>query len=151
MAGIGLQSAGTTSAGFGSPATAAEQGGAILRNTLTGESMGGRKIDPRTGDYVMDEYGRLEGMPNVRQMVMLAVLNAAPALADIDRLTDGFAKRAEAILANEMTAIVSRGLIRVIGVRDLQMGVRGGLKQGQALYKFLWVDLTTNTENAETI
>lgn len=151
MSGAGLQGAGTTSAGFGSPTRGTEEGGAILRDETTGASFGGRKIDPSTGDYVLDENDRLVGMNNIQQLVMLAVLNAAPALQDIDRLTDGFDRAASAILSNECQSLVDQGLIEVIGVRDVRLGARGGLKQGQAVYKFLWRDLTTSTDQESPI
>jgi hypothetical protein len=149
--GIGLQSAGTTSAGFGSPATASEQEGVILRDESTGASFGGRKIDPVSGDYELDSYGRLLGMNNVRQMVMLAVLNSKNELGTIERLNDGFERAATAILTEALQPIVAQGLIEVLGVSEVRLGVRGGLKQGQALYRFRWRDLTTKIEHAEPI
>jgi hypothetical protein len=151
MAGIGLQSAGTTSAGFGSPTRGTEEGGVILRDESTGASFGGRKIDPRTGDYEMDENGRLLGMPNVQQLVQLVVMNAAPELGEIDRLNDGFSKAATAILSAACAPIVAQGFIEVLGVRDVRIGVRGGLKQGQAIYKFLWRDLTASVDRETDI
>jgi hypothetical protein len=151
MAGIGLQPAGTSSAGFGSPSRGAEEGGVILRDTLTGASFGGRKLDPKTRDYELDDNGRLLGMPNVQQMVMLAIMGAADELQSIERLNDGFERAAYAILSAACAPIVQQGLIETIGVRGLRMGVRGGLGQGQAMYQFLWRDLTTNTEGQTPI
>lgn len=151
MSGIGLQGAGTTSAGFGSPTRGAEEGGVILRDVKTGASFTGRQIDPRSGDYVLDENGRLLGMSTVQQLVQLAVMNAAPALQEIERLDDGFERAASAILTTACAPIVQQGIIAVIGVRGTRLGVRGGLKQGQALYSFLWRDLTTGTEQGTPI
>ncbi len=151
MSGFGIQPAGTTSAGFGAPSRGAEEGGVILRDVNTGASFGSRSIDPRTGDYVMDENGRLVGMNNVRQLVELAVLNAAPALGAIDRLNDSFERAATAVLTDACEPIVRQGLIAIVGVRGVRIGVRGGLRQGQAIYEFLWRDLTTDSEERTTI
>ncbi len=151
MSGFGYQPAGTSSAGFGAPTRGAEDGGVILRDAATGASFGGRQINSNTGDYVMDANGRLLGMNNVQQLVQLAVMNSAEALQSIDRLDDSFDKQSGAILAAACQTIVNRGLIEVIGVRDVQLGERGGLRQGQALYRFLWRDLTTGTEEKTPI
>lgn len=151
MSGAGFQGAGTTSAGFGAPSRGAEEGGVILRDEATGASLTGRRLDPRTGDYVVDENGRLLGMPTVQQLVQLAVMNSAAALQQIDRLNDGFERAATAVLTTACGPIVQQGLIAVIGVRNVRLGVRGGLAQGQAVYQFLWRDLTTNTEQGTPI
>lgn len=151
MAGFGLQPAGTSSAGFGSPTRGAEEGGVILRDEATGASFGGRKIDPRTGDYVLDNNGRLLGMQNVQQRVMLLVLDAGPDLAAIDKLTEGFERAATAILTAKLEPLVREGVIQVLGVRDVRMGTAGGLKPGQAIYKLFWRDLSTNIEHRTEI
>lgn len=151
MTGFGRQGAGTTSAGFGSPSRGSEEGGVVLRDTQTGASFGSRKIDPRTGDYELDENGRLVGMPNTRQLVLLAVLAAKPELARIDRLSASFERAASAVLTEHCKPIVDQGAIQVLGVSNVRMGVRGGLGQGQAIYKFRWRDLTTNTEQSTDI
>lgn len=151
MSGIGLQGAGTTSAGFGSPSRGSEEGGVILRDTATGASFGGRQINPKTGDYVMDANGRLLGMDNIQQLMQLAVMNAAPALMEIDRLNDAFPRAATAILTVACEPIVRQGLVEVIGVQEVRQGVRGGLRQGQAIYRFAWRDLTTNLEHENPV
>lgn len=146
MAGFGAQPFGTSSAGFGVPSRGTETGGAILRDEQTSRSYGGRFLDPKTGDYEMDENGRLLGMPNVQQCVTIAVLNAREDLARIDRLNDGFVKAANAVLSSRLEPLVREGLIEIRGVTSSRLGVRGGLRQGQAAYVFEWVDRTTNEE-----
>jgi hypothetical protein len=151
MSGFGLQPAGTSSAGFGSPTRGASEGGVTLRDTFTGDSFGGRQINPKTGDYVLDANGRLLGMSNVQQLVQLAVMNAGPALQEIDRITDSFAQEAGAILAAAVAPIARQGFIAVVGVQDVRLATRDGLRQGQAQFAFLWRDLTTDTEQRTAI
>jgi hypothetical protein len=148
MRGAGLQGAGTTPAGFGAPTQNALGANAVLPDSRVGGSHGSRKINPLTGDYVMNDEGRLEGMNNLQQLVQLAIANAAPALQEIDRLDSGFERRVLAILNAAVAPLVTQGLIEVIGV-SVRMNEEGGLQPGQAVTLFRWRDRTT-TEESET-
>lgn len=144
--GAGLQPAGNTQSGTGMHVPATLPGGALLSSDDGSEILGSRKIDPRSGDYVMNSDGRLVGMPNVRQLVQLAVMGSAPKLEELDRLNDGFEIAASAILTAACQPIVAMGLIEVIGVRRVLMGPPDGLRNGQAIVRFCWRDISTGKE-----
>jgi hypothetical protein len=74
--GLGSSPLGLAPYGYGTPAVAPVPGGAIYQDEM-GVVRGGRKLSrERTtlGQYVYNDLGRAEGMPDVQQMVTLAVL-----------------------------------------------------------------------------
>lgn len=144
--GAGLQPAGSSHAGLGQVVPSVTPGGALLASDDGSEVYGSRMIDPRSKDYVMAPNGRLLGMKNINQLVQLAVMNAGPKLDEIDRLNDGFENAASAILSAACAPLVAQGLIEVIGVRRTWMSERDGLRQGQAVVRFCWRDVSTGAE-----
>ncbi len=161
MSGAGIQSAGTTPAGFGTSADAQEFGGAFLRNTRNGTSFAARKIDPRTRDYVIDANGRQLGMNQIKQAVQISVQTERGSsvvqdlghrLATLDRITPNFERRILSILTEAVKPLVDQGLIEVIGFRGFATGnARNGLQRGAVYGRFLWKDLTTSQEHEELI
>lgn len=145
MAGAGFQPAGATPAGFGAPTQTGLGSNVVLPDAAIGGSHGSRNINPETLDYVFTDEGRLSGMNNVRQLVQLAITNAAPQLQALDRLDGGFQKGMLAILSAAVAQLVAQGFIAVVGV-TVKMNAAGGLTQGQAVTLFKWRDLTTNEE-----
>lgn len=161
MAGAGTQKAGTSSAGFGTPAEATPLGGAFLRDTRTGSSFGVRQVDPNTRDYVIDTNGRLLGVNYVRHVVQMsvhtergsaAVQSMGQRLRTIERITPNFEQRVLSILTEAVQPLIDQGLIEVIGFRGFTAGDdRNGLRRGAIYGRFLWRDLTTNREHQEFI
>ena len=161
MAGAGLQAAGTSPAGLGTSTPATTPGGAFLRDTKTGKSLGVRKIDPRTRDYVMDSYGRQLGMSYVQHAVQMslttergsaAVQSMGHRLSSLGRITPNFERQVLAILTEAVQPLITLGYIEVVGFRQFAKGDgTNGLQRGAVYGRFLWRDLTTKTEHEELI
>ncbi len=161
MSGIGLQGAGTTSAGFGTSAEATAPGGAFLRDAKTGRSLGSRKIDPRTRDYVLDENGRILGLDSVRQAVQLsvhtdrgssAVSSVGQRLRSLDRITPNFERRVFAVLSEALQPLVDAGLVEVVSFERFKVGDNNnGLSRGAVYGRLKWRDLTSGQEHREDV
>lgn len=161
MPGAGLQSAGTSSAGYGTSEEATAPGGAILRDEKTGKSHSARKIDPRTGRYEIDQYGRLLGMNHVRQAVQVSLLTEVNTsavrglghrLKSLQRITPNFERAVLAILTEAVQPLVARGYIEVVGFKEFQKGDgKNGMQRGGVYGRFLWRDLTTKQVHTELI
>ena len=161
MAGVGIAGAGLTPAGFGTPPTAAVPEGAFLRNEKTGASLGARRIDPHTRDYVLDDNGRILGVNYVRSVVQMSVhteVNSAVVqsmghrLRTIDRITPNIEQQILTILTEAVQPLINQGLIEVVGFRNFVAGDDlNGLKRGAVYGVFEWRDLTTKTKHQEYI
>ena len=71
--GVGLQAAGSTPAGAGTPTTATALSGSALIDQF-GNQTGSRKIDSVTKQYVFNSDGHLEGENDIRHLVKLVVM-----------------------------------------------------------------------------
>jgi len=161
VSGAGLQGAGTTPAGFGTPPTAAVPEGAFLRDTKTGRSLGARQIDPNTRDYTLDSNGRILGINYVRHVVQMSVHTERGSavvqglghrLRTIERITPNIEQQILTILTEAVQPLVSQGLIAVVGFTHFVAGNGlNGLKPGAVYGRFEWRDLTTNLEHVEFI
>lgn len=161
MPGAGLQSAGTSSAGFGTSASAIAQGGTFLRNTRNGESLGARRIDPNTRDYVLDENGRILGLDYVKHAVQMsvhtergtaAVSELGQRLRELDRITPNFEKRVLAMLTDALQPLIRLGYIEVLGFSQFTIGnTANGLPPGAVYGRLKWRDLTTGEEQTELV
>jgi hypothetical protein len=154
MSGFGSQPFGTGPYGLGTPATATSIGGSILRDTTTGESLGSRQIDPLTKDYVLDDNGRLLGMSDVKQLVLIAVSTTKGSsamrelgheLRSIDRITANFAARVRNTLLAAVQHIVDRRLIEVLDV------VVELVRPGVAKVRLRWRDVSTQNEETTEV
>jgi hypothetical protein len=77
--GLGIAPFGTSIFGYGSPDPAPIQQRGLLVN-LDGTQGDGRRVDPATGQYVLDVNGRTVGMTGVQQLVLMrakTVLNSS--------------------------------------------------------------------------
>lgn len=151
MAGFGSQPFGTSPYGIGVPATAAAPGGKVLRDPNTGQATGSRRIDPVTKDYVLDEHGRILGMSNTRQLVLMAVTTAKGSAAmrqlgheifRIGRVSPNFERRVDFELRRAVQHLVDRDLIEVV---EVQVRL---LKAGVALARLRWRDLSTGRDDS---
>lgn len=155
MAGFGIQPAGTTPAGLGTPALATPNVGSALVDPRTGTQTGSRLIDTRTKDYVVDANGRLSGMGNVPQLVYLAVqtTKSSSAIQDLGRRPMGevVAANIQALVLNNLRDAVSdlvvAGLIEVLGLEQFRVGPDGVLLPGATYGHFRYRDLTTGLES----
>jgi hypothetical protein len=160
MAGFGVQPAGTSSAGWGTPGLADPPCGDILRDPATGERRGSRRIDPRTRDYAMDACGRILGEREVPHLVRMAVqtLKGSSAMRTLglsttgmSRITGDFQRRLLGAVTNAVEHLVTAKLIEVIGVFDYRASAEAGLREGQVYARFRWRDLTTRQEHEELL
>ena len=159
--GAGLQGAGVTSAGFGTPSTAAVPGGAFLRDTKTGKSFGARKIDPQTRDYVLDSNGRILGVDYVRHVVQMsvhteryssAVQEMGHMLRAIDRITPNIEQQIFTTLSEAVQPLVEQGLVEVVGFTNFVAGTDlNGMRRGAIYGVFRWRDLTTGLAHEEIV
>jgi hypothetical protein len=154
MSGFGIQPAGLSPAGVGTPATAPANSGFALRNAFDGSAAGSRKLDPATNQYAIDSYGRVTGMSSAQQLVQLAiktdkgssaVRKLGNELYKIDRITDNFNRRVNDVITNALTDLVNRKLIAITSIEAQQV-------QGSRAFIIIkWTDLSTNTEEQITI
>src|SRR5713101_6487420 len=75
FSGAGSSGAGSTFAGFGTPA-AANIPNFNLYKTVLGNNRTCRLIDPISKDYVLDDFGNFVGQTNAQQLVYLALVTA---------------------------------------------------------------------------
>lgn len=161
MSGAGLQSAGTSSAGYGTSASATAEAGAFLRDTKTGKSFSARKIDPVARDYVLDDNGRLLGADYVQHVVQMsvhtergsaAVQEMGHRLRTLDRITPNFERQILAVLTEAVQPLIDLGYIEVLGFSTFIAGNNAnGLQRGAIYGRFKWRDLTKTTEHEELV
>lgn len=154
MSGFGSQPFGSSPYGLGTPSTAPSVGGVVLRDAFTGESTGSRKIDPFTGDYSVDAHGRILGMSDTQQLVLMAVRtdkgssamrSLGHSLRSIERITTNFTRRVDAELRAAVQHIVNRGLIAVLET-SVEL-----VRPGVALARLRWRDLAAGVEQETLI
>jgi hypothetical protein len=111
----------------------------------------GRAIDPVTGDYLLDAYGRPVLVSGVRQRVLLAVgttLGSAAATfmgqdlgtlrditPDIDRLVDSAYRRA-------LARLVASGEVEIVSLDVVTFGPDGSNQENSASIRLRWRDLS---------
>ena len=122
MSGFGVVPYGTSPFGLPNASVATLSGGVLLTDPSTGNSTGSRAIDPATGDYVVDSNGRVSGMDDIRQLVLLRVKTTAGSstvttlgnsLRSIDRITSNISNRVDSLLREAVKDLVDAGLIVV--------------------------------------
>lgn len=137
MSGYGSVPFGSGPYGVGTPVQGPDPGGALFADPSTGTSTGSRLIDYRTGDYVVGTDGRLVGMGDSAQLVLLAIAPLKLAEGRITPATQGIVRRKiDAALAH----LVGPG--RIV-VRELVFDM---FKAEGVLSAVRWEDLTTQQE-----
>jgi hypothetical protein len=153
MAGLGLQPAGTSPAGFGMPQ-------ATVLIDENGFGQGSRRIDPVTRDYVIAADGRAVGMQNVQHLVHMAihtdrtssaVRDLGNELATIKTITANFEHRILSVLTRAVQHLIDAKLIEVLGFTTFIVGPDGGQPRGRAVGRFRFRDLTTDQEHGDDI
>jgi hypothetical protein len=151
MSGFGSQPFGSSPYGLGTPAVATDLGGATLADQ-NGVQQGSRRIDPLTKDYVLDDTGRIAGMANTHQLVLLAVSTTKGTAAmrtlghelkKIERISANFVRRVDTTLRACVQHLVLRGLIEVVGT-SVQVA-----RPGVGFAKLNWRDLTSGSSRVE--
>jgi hypothetical protein len=144
--GAGLCPFGTSIAGYGSVAEADN-----TKHTLYLDSNNSqqncRAIDPKTGDYMLDDNDQFMGMTNIQQKVLLALTtmrnssiqnNLGINLSNIQVIGRNF----DYLIRNE----INNALKDLINNKEiLLLDIKISTKNNKALINILWKDLTTNT------
>lgn len=150
--GAGFSAAGFSPAGFGDVDAAPAPATDNLVDEK-GVQQNARAIDPATGQYILSSTGRAQGMPRVRQLVLLRIrtlLNSSAyrgmGLAAPSGDNDGQAlRRLEVSLRAALADLVKAGLAQILGVvgaSDVPTRNRAALR---------WKDLTTGQEYREPL
>ena len=139
--GAGLCPAGSSFAGFGSPATADP----LVRQTLPqgdGTFGTGRLIDTR-GDYVIDANGNVMGTSSAAQLVVLALAPLRPAGV----ISEATISSMKADIAAALKPLVARGIVAVKSITITR--VPGAPTRVQREVK--WVDTVTSFEQTTIV
>jgi hypothetical protein len=146
---------GTQPYGSGTPTVAQDGGSVTLKNAVSGEQDGSRRLDPFTRDYVLDSTtGRVKGMSDTQQLVYLAVCtdkgtssmrSLGQELRLIERITSNFARRVDSTLRTAVQHLVDRKLIEVAGT---QVDI---VRPGVARVLLQWRDLASGNEEETLI
>ena len=111
----------------------------------------GRAIDPRTGDYVLDPFGRAVLVSGVRQRVQLALSTRRGSAAvrwlghdlwAVQDITDDFETRVVAILRGALQRLVAAGEIEILAIDVATIGPPGTAQLSGASIRVRWRDLT---------
>lgn len=149
--GAGAARAGSSIAGYGVAPVAVAPNLVPLPDVSTGQSRGGRYINPATQSYQFTADGRLLGMANVPQLVYLRAKTARgsavlPTLGQTYSNTQeqrGDFQRRCATEVNAMLAdVIKAGLVKLLAV---SVQTAPGVSDG-AVILFRWRDLTTGIE-----
>jgi hypothetical protein len=141
--GAGLFPAGSFPGGFGIPEAGPFSQFAPLPDPTTGLSQTGRFINQKTGDYVFTADGRLQGMPTVEQLVLLAITRI-----DLSRITEkgpGFKKFFASLVQAALADLIGRKLVQIKSIDVLEPNPDAGLAV------LNWIDLTTGQPVPTTI
>lgn len=150
MSGLGNGPIGTMPYGVGTPNTSAGNTGKVLDDG-DGSQQGSRFIDARARDYVMNDDGRLQGMMNLRHLVLHTLLtvrgtSAVPTLG-LDEpsgiIGANFEREREAAVRLALSDLVKRKLIEIVSVKTDR-------KNRPVYTRVLWRDVTINSEPEET-
>lgn len=152
MAGFGVAPFGSSPYGLGTPATtAADNSGVVLADDL-GVQHGSRYINPRTRQYEYDAHGRAKGMPNVRQLAMLAFLTieGSSAMADL-----GIEEASGVIGVNFVARrkeAIQRAFARLTRDKLLTItSIEVDITRRPTFTLVRWKDLTTEIEHEDSI
>ena len=121
--GAGLQPAGSTSAGYGTPNTEPTHAGIPLLDKFSNPT-GSRLVDEKTSRYVFDENGRLLGENDVRHMVRTRIKTVRGSSAWPGGLRayggvigQGFVARITDDIKLALEDITTAGLVELVSVK----------------------------------
>lgn len=132
--GAGFAPAGFSPAGWGTPATATPPGGIVFRDPATGQSLSCRRIDPTTGQYVLDASGRVLGMTTAQQLMYLAMKTVkgssayavlGQTISTIQDITSGITRVITDIVTDATADIVAAKLVVIDAVTVAPIGTTG--------------------------
>lgn len=156
--GFGVAALGTSSFGFGVPATTPPPGGAPLTDN-NGVRQSVRKIDLKTRQYVYDANGRAMGDSPVHQQMQFiattdlgscAVLATGNTIRSLQDITANFVQRAQAVYQKAYARLVARGLIKINDI-SVEVTPSGPNTVSKALIRIKYTDLTTGQDQELTL
>lgn len=155
MSGFGSDTIGVGPYGLGTPTSATDtSAGKIYRDEKTGSSLGSRKINPITRQYEFDSYGRIVGMPDVQQMVQIALSTEARSsviaelgheLNLIESFTPNHEQTVRSTIERALSDLIKRKLVRLDSVKVERFNTSG------AIITVNWTDLTTGLAQTSAV
>lgn len=154
MSGFGSTACGSSPYGLATPVTAPQFEGSILRDEFSGETRGSRRIDSYTKDYVLDANGRILGMNDTQQLVLLAVSTTkgsaamrdlGQALSRIERITSNTESLIRSELHSALQSLIDAGRIEFQGI-DVDF-----VRPGVVHVHVLWRDVSTGVLQATAV
>ncbi len=152
--GLGTSPLGTFPLGYGTPVSSAAPGDRVLDDG-TGRQTGSRMIDERTRTYVFNEQGRIRGMNDTRQLVLLAVATVkgssaqsrlGHSLRSIQDIGPDFDKRVDNELRGALASLVAERRIEILSIRVARLVQAGSANEKGASILLRWRDLTDPTQ-----
>ena len=140
--GAGLCPAGFSPAGYGVVEVAVAPNLVPLPDPQTGLSQTGRFVDQATGDYTFTADGRVQGMPTVYQLVLLAVERA-----DVSSLTEkgpNYKQQVASILQDALSYLVTSKQVEI--KRIVVLDRSPGQNPDATVAMVFWKDLTTGAD-----
>lgn len=152
--GIGFAPAGVSLVGFGLTDTAPVPPKTILVDPYTGQQDAARRIDPYSGQYVIDAQGRIAGMNANQQAVMLAVktVRNSSALANFGNPANTI-QRIGATVQKDLTdayRLALKDLVDQKRIAILDVTVQSP-KPGAEYVLVRWRDLSSGLEQVTTV
>jgi hypothetical protein len=150
MLGLGFAPFGVGPYGLGTPGTAPVPGGKV-HDDGSGFQTGSRMLSEETKQYVFDSYGRIMGMSDVRQLVLLAVSTLKGSavmtdlghdLSEIEDITSDFEQRVDSTLRNALSRVTSSGQAEILSITITRIQTPGTTQDKGALINLRWRDLT---------
>jgi hypothetical protein len=144
--GAGFAPAGFSLAGYGVIDTAEAPALIPLPDPTTGQSQTGRLLSvPVPGgkgmDYSFTPDGRLQGMPTVRQMVLIAVEDLD--FSSIQTKTPNYRSEVARIVAAALAPLTTQKLLLLKAVVILDSAQIPGMNVSASICEINWFDLTT--------
>jgi len=150
--GAGGCPAGSSSAGYGVPDSAAVPNNALLPLPANGLPQTGRALNPTTKSYSFTTDGRVVGCPTVQQLVQLALTtifnSSAQAglgskLSLIQEKGSDYGQQVTAAITDALADLVKDKLVQIVSVTVLQPS--SSPDAGIAVLQ--WIDLTTGQQS----
>lgn len=154
--GAGFAPAGSFPAGYGVPDSAHVPIDATLPALKTSLPSPGRYVDQTTKSYAFTADGRVQGMGNVNQLVLLAITtvrgssvlpNLGQTFSLIKEKGTDFKRQVASAINLALSDLVKRSLIRVVSI-DVQEPITA---PDAAIVNVKWQDVTTGVFDTTTI
>jgi hypothetical protein len=144
--GAGLAPAGTSLAGYGTLDTAPAPNLVPLPDPVTGLPLTGRLISQPSKDYSFTADGRLQGMPTVRQLVLIAITDV-----DFSAITEkgpNYTQQVSAQVQAALSVLIAQKQVRIVSIQVNDGAAIAGGNPDSGVGIVNWQDLTSTTPQA---